>query len=71
MELMNMITHFNQKQMEFAGALNFVADEIARHPTIRKNYSPITLAIVDSLLALRASRAVPPGGDDSAKVSGN
>lgn len=63
-----MITHFDDRQLEFAGALNFIADEIARHPTIRRNYSPITLAIVDSLLASRASRAVSLCGDYSAKV---
>jgi pterin-4a-carbinolamine dehydratase len=57
MELMNMITHFDDKQMEFAKTMSFLADEIARHPAIRTSYSPITLAIVDSLLALRASRA--------------
>lgn len=54
--------------MAFARTVNAMADDVAMDTKTRALYSPFALAIVDSLLAVRALRAKVPTIDDPAKV---
>jgi hypothetical protein len=56
-----MITYFSDKQMAFAQAISAVEAEIASTPYMRTFYSPITLAIVGSLIDFRSASASQTG----------
>lgn len=69
-----MITHFQEKQIDFSEAIESIASEITDAPKARAVFSPLTLAIVDSLIEFRVSSsamrrdALAPGGSSRASA---
>jgi hypothetical protein len=62
-----MKTHFHDKHLRFAEIVNSLADQISFDPGIRSHFSPMTLAIADSVLHARKSRALP-GADGNEPI---
>jgi hypothetical protein len=47
------ITIFDKFQLDFSGAISFIADDIANDPANRAHYSAIAIAMAESLLERR------------------
>jgi hypothetical protein len=48
-----MLKSFNENHLIFANAVNSLVNQLSAHPETRHLYSPITLAIADSVLHMR------------------